>query len=123
MKRIDILSIFSSCSLLRALLRKDSSAIHLTWIQGKVHKPRIPDQHNSGAERKQALLWSHTIQLPATTTQHFKTDDVLEQVFYVPVSEPQEEIDSFLLLDGILYILQFTVGQNYCIKPGFVGFL
>jgi hypothetical protein len=45
------------------------------------------------------------------------------RVFYVPVSEIQEALDAFLLLNGILYILQFTVDQNHSIKPGFVKFL
>jgi len=78
------------------------------------------------AKRKEALLRSQTIQFPDTTTQEFKTDEILslcEGVFYVPVSENQEALDAFLLLNGILYILQFTVGQNRSIKPGFVEFL
>jgi hypothetical protein len=78
------------------------------------------------AARKQALSQSQTIQFPATTIQEFKTDDVLsllERVFYVPVSENQEALDAFLLLDGILYILQFTVAQNHSIKLGVVEFL
>jgi len=78
------------------------------------------------AQRQQALRRSQTIQFPATTTQEFKTDDVLsllERVFYVPVSAIQEALDAFLLLHGILYILQFTIGQNHDIKPGFVKFL
>ena len=39
-------------------------------------------------------------------------DEILilrEGVFFVPVSENQEALDAFLLLHGILYILQFTV--------------
>jgi len=78
------------------------------------------------ATRKQALRRSQTIQFPATTTQEFNSDDVLslrERVFYVPVSENQEALDAFLLLNGILYIFQFTVGQKHSIKPGFVEFL
>lgn len=81
---------------------------------------------NLEAARKQALRRSQTIQFPATTTQEFKSDDVLslrERVFYVPVSENQEALDAFLLLNGILYILQFIFGQNHSIKPGFVEFL
>jgi hypothetical protein len=78
------------------------------------------------AARQQALRRSQTIQFPATTIQEFKAGDVLsllERVFYVPVSEIQEALDAFLLLNGILYILQFTVGRNHSIKPGFVDFL
>jgi hypothetical protein len=78
------------------------------------------------AARKQALLRSQTIEFTAIRTEEFETDDVLhllEHVFYVPVSGNQEALDAFVLLDGILYILQFTVGQNHSIKPGFVEFL
>jgi len=35
----------------------------------------------------------------------------------------KKHLDAFLLLNGILYILQFTVGQKHSIKPGFVEFL
>jgi len=78
------------------------------------------------AKRQQALGRSQKIQIPPTTTQEFNTDDILslrEGVFYVPVSEVQEALDTFLLLNGVLYILQFTVGQEHSIKPAVVGFL
>ena len=78
------------------------------------------------AARQQALHRSQTIQFPATTTHEFKANEalsLLDDVFYVPVSENQEALDAFLLLHGILYILQFTVGQKHDIKPGFVKFL
>ena len=73
-------------------------------------------------QRQQALRRSEAIQFPPATTQEFKADEILslrEGVFFVPVSESQEALDAFLLVHGILYILQFTVGH---IKPGFVKF-
>ena len=78
------------------------------------------------AKRQQALRHSEAIQFPPATTREFKADEVLslcEGVFFVPVSESQEALDAFLLLYGILYIFQFTVGQKHDIKPGFVEFL
>jgi hypothetical protein len=78
------------------------------------------------AQCQQALRRSEAIQFPPATTQEFKADEILslrEGVFFVPVSGDQEALDAFLLLHGILYILQFTVGQNHDIKPGFVKFL
>jgi hypothetical protein len=78
------------------------------------------------AQCQQALRRSEAIQFPPATTQEFKADEILslrEGVFFVPVSGNQEALDAFLLLHGILYILQFTVGQNHDIKPGFVKFL
>jgi len=78
------------------------------------------------AKRKEALHQSQTIKFPPTTIQEFKANEILslcEGVFYIPVSEIQEALDVFLLLNGILYILQFTVGQKHSIRPGFVDFL
>jgi len=78
------------------------------------------------AQRQRALRRSEAIQFPPATIQKFKADEILslrEGVFFVPVLESQEALDAFLLLHGTLYILQFTVGQNHDIKPGFVKFL
>jgi hypothetical protein len=78
------------------------------------------------AQRQQALRRSEAIQFPPAATQEFKADEIpslREGVFFVPASDSQEALDAFLLLHGILYILQFTVGQNHDIKPGFVKFL
>ena len=78
------------------------------------------------AQRQQALRPSEAIQFPPATTQEFKANEILslhKGVFFVPVSEIQEALDAFLLLHGILYILQFTIGQNHGIQPGFVKFL
>ena len=69
---------------------------------------------------------SETIQFPPATTQKFTADEILslrEGLIFVPVSENQEALDAFLLLHSILYILQFTVGQNPDIKLGFVKVL
>jgi hypothetical protein len=44
-------------------------------------------------------------------------------VFYVPEAGNQVALDSFILLDGVLYIFQFTVGTVHNIKTGLVDFL
>ena len=78
------------------------------------------------AKRQQAQRRSQAIQIPPTTTREFKANEVLslaEHVFYVPISDNQEAPDTLLLINGILYIFQFTVGKEYTIKPGFVEFL
>ena len=78
------------------------------------------------AQRQQALHRSEAIQFPPATTQEFKANEILslcKGVFFIPVLESQEALDTFLLLHGILYILQFTIGQNHDIKLGFVEFL
>jgi len=77
------------------------------------------------AKRQQAELRSQMIQIPRITTREFKTNEVLflaEHVFYVPRSDNQEALDAFLLVNGVIYIFQFTVGKEHTIKPGFVEF-
>jgi hypothetical protein len=95
-------------------------------------RPRCYTSHASltneilEGEREQALNRSQTIQIPPTTTEEFKADDIMslrEGVFFVPASGVEEALDAFLFLNGILYILQFTVGQEGSIKPGVVEFL
>jgi hypothetical protein len=111
------------------------SMLPMVWLPPKPDTKTQPSWQTSHvsltnetleAARQQALHRSQTIQFPATTTQEFKANDalsLLDGVFYVPVSETQEPLDAFILLNGILYILQFTVGQKHSIKPGFVEFL
>jgi hypothetical protein len=48
---------------------------------------------------------------------------IMPNVFYVPAVANHEALDSFLLLDGCLYIFQFTIGKKHDIKPGFIRFL
>ena len=46
------------------------------------------------------------------STKEFMVDEILslcERVFYVPISDNQEALDVFLLLNDILYIFRFTV--------------
>ena len=69
------------------------------------------------AVRKQALCQLQAIQFPATTTQEFKTDDILfllGHVFYILVSENQEALNAFLL-NGILnFSLETFYQARFC---------
>jgi hypothetical protein len=55
---------------------------------------------------------------------HEYTDDGLHSIepntFYVPEMTNQKFLDSFILLDGILYIFQITIGMQHDINPGLI---
>ena len=40
-----------------------------------------------------------------------------EGVFYVPESETQVGLDSFIVVGGVPYIFQFTIASNHAINP------
>ena len=104
------------------LTRRSTAKSHPRWYSTHVSL----SNKTLEAKRQQAQLQSQTIQIPCITTKDYTVDDILalsEHVFYVPISDYQEALDAFLLLNGILYIFQFTIGKNNSIKPGFVKFL
>jgi hypothetical protein len=43
-------------------------------------------------------------------------------VFYLPSLSNQVAFDAFILLDGIIYLFQFTIGKHHDIKPGLKDF-
>ena len=43
---------------------------------------------------------------------------VVPNVFYVPASTNQVALDSFIIIDGLLYIFQFTIASVHDIHPG-----
>jgi hypothetical protein len=74
------------------------------------------------AKRQEALQQLQKIEVHPSETEEFDSDiaTIREGVFYVPVSENGEALNSFIVLDGILYIFQFTIAGNHFIKPGFL---
>ena len=46
-----------------------------------------------------------------------------EGVFYVPESETQVGLDSFIVVSGVLYIFQFIIASNHAINPPTSQFL
>lgn len=76
------------------------------------------------ARRQEALQQLQKIEIHPFETEEFDTDIVFirEGVFYVPKSDNEEVLDSFIVIDGILYIFQFTIAGNHFIKPGFLTF-
>jgi len=78
------------------------------------------------ASRQEALEQVLTINIYPSETLEFTEDGpshIIPDVFYVPEVTNHEALDSFLLLDGCLYIFQFTIGKNHGIKPGLIRFL
>jgi hypothetical protein len=44
-------------------------------------------------------------------------------VLYVPQWSNQIGLDSFILMDGLLFLFQFAIGKEHDIKPGLADFL
>jgi hypothetical protein len=73
--------------------------------------------------RQQALQSKLSVKIaPSRTHEYTDTGlgSIVPNVFYVPEKENEKALDSFILLDGILYILQFTIALNHGIKSGLI---
>ena len=78
------------------------------------------------ASRQEVLEQVLTINIHPSETLEFTKDGpshIVPDVFYVPEVTNHEVLDSFLLLNGCLYIFQFTLGKNHGIKSGLIRFL
>ncbi len=123
-------TLFEAIGLCIVLEGLDITLLPMVWLPQNPNAKSHPRWYTSHAfltnetleaQRQQALHLSEAIQFPPATTQEFKANEILslcKGVFFIPVLESQEALDTFLLLHGILYILQFTIGQNHDIKPG-----
>ena len=83
---------------------------------------------NAGLEplRQNALRCAFTIEVRPSETIEYGDDSPLSiesDAFYVPQITNQVAFDAFILLNGILYLIQFTVAESYDIKPGLKDFL
>jgi len=47
---------------------------------------------------------------------------ITSNVMYVPELPNQEALDSFIVINGILYVFQFTIAEEHDIKPGLFDF-
>ena len=75
------------------------------------------------ASRQEVLEQVLTINIHPSETLEFTKDGpshIVPDVFYVPEVTNHEALDSFLLLNGCLYIFRFTIGKNHSIKPGLI---
>jgi hypothetical protein len=78
------------------------------------------------ASRQQALQGRQFLLIPQCSPIEY-TDDgpssITPNVIYVPELTNQVALDSFIVVSGLLFMLQFTIGEEYDIKPGLVDFI
>ena len=56
---------------------------------------------------------------PIKTVEYRDVEQIVApNVFYIPESANEVALDSFIIMDGILYIFQFTIASSHDIKPG-----
>jgi len=76
--------------------------------------------------RQIALRCAFTIQVCPSRIIGYGDDVALSiesDVFYLPKITNQVAFDAFILLNGILYLFQFTITESHDIKPGLKDFL
>ncbi len=81
--------------------------------------------HNQSSIPAGAANPSIPIQFKPAYTDEYQTSTLEEfraEVFYVPLSPTQVAFDSFILVDQILYIFQFTIAASHEIKEGIMDF-
>jgi hypothetical protein len=94
----------------------------------------LPPWHSSHVLQKPPLEQRRQIALANTLSLQVRPSIVVEytddgplsiqpNVFYLPEMSNQVAFDAFILLNGILYLLQFTIGDHHDCKPGLKDFL
>jgi len=76
--------------------------------------------------RQQALRQKFTIAIrPSQTIEYHDAglSHISQDILYVPESDNQVAIDSFIVVGDILYLFQFTIALEHDIKPGLITFL
>ena len=77
------------------------------------------------ASRQQVLQQGLNIATKPARTEEFPDKQpprIEPNVFYVPEAGNQEALDSFILINGLLLIFQFTISRGHDIKPGLLRF-
>jgi hypothetical protein len=77
------------------------------------------------ASRKKALQKCLHINVKPSQTLEYSDNGpshLSSDILYIPELTNQVALDSFILLNGILHIFQFTIGSKHDIKPGLVDF-
>ena len=75
--------------------------------------------------RREALKKVYEVEIRPEVVEVFQEQgpsSIQEGIFYVPDATNHEALNSFILLDDVLYIFQFTVGSTHGIKFGLVTF-
>ena len=84
------------------------------------------DNLNLERFRREALKKAYNVEIKPVRAELFLDEGPLiieEGIFYVPAATNHEALNSFILLDDILYIFQFAVGSTQGIKFGLLTFL
>ncbi|KAK2464479.1 hypothetical protein APHAL10511_003458 [Amanita phalloides] len=93
------------------------------WYSSHVflHNPTLE------AERQQALQNRRLLSLSGDLPTVEYTDDdlssIIPDVIYVPKSTNQVALDCFIHSEEVLYMFQFSVGQDHDIKSGLIDFI
>jgi hypothetical protein len=84
------------------------------------------DNKSLEASRSDALQAFLEINIKPSQTVAYSdngSSHISSEILYIPELTNQVAFDSFILLDNILYIFQFTISAGHDIKPGLIDFL
>ena len=94
-------------------------------------EPRWRSSHefftNSQLEERRQQAWTcrFNIDIKPIRTEEFSDNkrlSLVHDVMYVPEADNKEALDSFILLNDGLFILQFTIAETHDIKQGLLDF-
>ena len=99
--------------------RKNNSPWYSSHIF--IHNPTLE------AARQQVLQERQPLNIPQDLPIVEYTDDgpssIIPNVIYVPGLANQVPLDSFIHINDLLYIFQFSIGGDHDIKPGLIDFI
>lgn len=78
------------------------------------------------ASRQNALQQRQFLQIPSCSPIEYPNDgpsSIISNIIYLPELTNQVAVDSFIVINGLLYVLQFAIGGDHGIKPGLVDFI
>lgn len=84
-------------------------------------------QRNVELEQLRQIALGNTLSLTVPSGIFEYTDNgplsIKPDIFYLPEMTNKIAFDAFILLNGILYLFQFTIGDQHDVKPGLKDFL
>ena len=77
------------------------------------------------ASRQDALQKKQLVHIPQSPFMEYRDGPltIKSDYIYVPEFTNQVALDSFIAIDGLLYVFQFTIGKEHCINTGLIDFL
>jgi hypothetical protein len=135
-QRIDLYQTFTQVPNTRILAGFAYEMIGHHRFQSKVEFSLTPMAKELPTQKKKNVVWLSQFprELVGTiafnfTPQTFMTYKwpgpkvVKPFIYYIPESSNQVAFDSFVLVDQVLYMFQFTIASTHPIKAGIMGFL